>query len=97
MEATQGLVLKLGELHKLQNVHWNLEAFSKMPNLQLLMIHDVKLQHGPKHLPNNLRLLDWSGYPSKSLPSNFEPHGLVGLHLLDSKIEWLWKDKKVRL
>ena len=43
MEATQGLVLELDELHKLENAHWNLEAFSKMPNLQLLMIHDVKL------------------------------------------------------
>ena len=97
MEAVQGLVLQLGELHKLENAHWNLEAFPKMPNLQLLMIHDVKLQHGPKHLSNNLRFLDWSEYPSKSLPSNFQPVDLVELHLLYSKIERLWEGTKVRL
>ena len=87
----------MGELHKLETIHWNLEAFSKMPNLKLLIIHDVHLLHGPKNLPNGLRYLDWSRYPGKSLPSSFQSNELVGLHLLDSKIERLWKDKKVRL
>ncbi|KAF3946071.1 hypothetical protein CMV_027623 [Castanea mollissima] len=94
MEAIQGLVLQLGELHKLEKAHWNLEAFPKMPNLKLLIIHHVQLLHGPKHLSNNLRFLDWSEYPSKSLPSNFQPVELVELHLLYSKIEWLWKGTK---
>ena len=97
MEAIQGLVLQLGELHKSEKARWNLEAFPKMPNLKLLIIHDVQLLHGPKHLSNNLRFLDWSEYPSKSLPSNFQPVELVELHLLHSKIEWLWKGTKVRL
>ena len=90
MEVIQGLVLRLG-------AHWNLEAFPKMPNLKLLIIHHVQLLHGPEHLSNNLRFLDWSEYPSKSLPSNFQPVELVELCLLYSKIEWLWKGKKVRL
>ncbi|XP_075648911.1 disease resistance protein Roq1-like isoform X2 [Castanea sativa] len=94
MEAIQGLVLQLGELHKLEKAHWNLEAFPKMPNLKLLIIHHVQLLPGPKHLSNNLRFLDWSEYPSKSLPSNFQPVELVELHLLYSKIEWLWKGTK---
>ena len=68
-----------------------------MPNLKLLIIHGVQLLHGPKHLPNKLRLLDWSKYPSKSLPSDFQPIELVELHLLHSKIEQLWKGTKVRL
>ncbi|KAL4594474.1 hypothetical protein ACB092_12G023500 [Castanea dentata] len=94
MEAIQGLVLQLGELLELEKAHWNLEAFPKMPNLKLLIIHHVQLLHGPKHLSNNLRFLDWSEYPSKSLPSNFQPVELVELHLLYSKIEWLWKGTK---
>ncbi|XP_050254268.1 TMV resistance protein N-like [Quercus robur] len=94
MEAVQGLVLQFGELYNSEKAHWNLEAFPKMPNLKLLIIHDVQLLHGPKHLSNNLRFLDWSGYPSKSLPSNFQPVELVELHLLHSKIEWLWKGTK---
>ncbi|KAF3946135.1 hypothetical protein CMV_027564 [Castanea mollissima] len=92
MEAIEGLVL--GELLELEKAHWNLEAFPKMPNLKLLIIHHVQLLHGPKHLSNNLRFLDWSEYPSKSLPSNFQPVELVELHLLYSKIEWLWKGTK---
>ena len=97
MEAIQGLVLELGELHIFEMAHWNLEAFPKMPNLKLLIIHGVQLLHGPKNLPNKLRILDWSEYPSKSLPSDFQPDELVELHLLHSKIEQLWKGIKVRL
>ena len=97
MEAIQGLVLQLGELHKSEKAHWNLETFPKMPNLKLLIIHHVQLLHGPNHLSNNLRFLYWSEYPSKSLPSNFQPVQLVELHLLYSKIEWLWKGTKVGL
>ena len=68
-----------------------------MPNLKLLIIHGVQLLHGPNHLSNNLRLLDWAWYPSKSLPPDFQPNELVELHLLHSKIEQLWKGTKVRL
>ena len=97
MEAIQGIVLELGELHKLDKAHWNLEAFSKMLNLKLLIIPNVQLLHGPKHLSNNLRFLDWSRYPSKYFPSDFQSNELVELHLLHSKIEQLWKGTKVRL
>uniref|UniRef100_A0A2N9GGH9 NB-ARC domain-containing protein n=1 Tax=Fagus sylvatica TaxID=28930 RepID=A0A2N9GGH9_FAGSY len=41
----------------------------KMKSLKVLEIHNVNLLCGPKILPNSLRLLDWSCYPSKSLPS----------------------------
>ena len=70
MEAIQELVLELEELHIFEKGHWNLEAFSRMPNLKLLIIHGVQLLHGPKHLPNKLRLLDWSEFPSNYLPSD---------------------------
>uniref|UniRef100_A0A7N2MGR0 TIR domain-containing protein n=1 Tax=Quercus lobata TaxID=97700 RepID=A0A7N2MGR0_QUELO len=96
-EAIQGLVLELPCLPKFgefKKAHWNLEVFSKMSNLKLLIIHGVHLLHGPKHLSNSLRFLDWSLYPSKSLPSSFQPNDLVELHMCHSKIERLWEGIK---
>uniref|UniRef100_A0A2N9H5H0 TIR domain-containing protein n=1 Tax=Fagus sylvatica TaxID=28930 RepID=A0A2N9H5H0_FAGSY len=99
-KAIQGLVLDLpmvpgsSELKKSKEAHWNPEAFSKMANLKLLIIYGVHLLHGPKHLPNGLRFLDWSEYPLKSLPLSFQPDELVELHMWHSKIERLWKGTK---
>ena len=56
-------------MHEPKNVDWNPEAFSKMRNLKLLKICGVQLMHDLKHLPTSLRILDWRGYPSKSLTS----------------------------
>ena len=53
---------------ELKEANWNPESFSKMRNLKLLIIDNVHLLHDPKHLPDSLRVLIWSGYPSKSLP-----------------------------
>ncbi|GMY19118.1 TMV resistance protein N-like isoform X1 [Fagus crenata] len=75
---------------KREEVDWNTEAFSKMYNLKFLRIRNIFLQKGPEHLPNDLRILDWNGYPSESLPLSFQPVELVQLHLQCSKIERLW-------
>ncbi|XP_050291171.1 disease resistance protein RPV1-like [Quercus robur] len=87
-KAIQGIVLKLP---KPNETHWNPKAFSKMHHLELLIIHYVHLLHEPKHLSNGLRYLDWSEYPSTSLPSSFQPNVLVGLRMCYSNIERLWK------
>ncbi|KAL4633346.1 hypothetical protein ACB092_04G117100 [Castanea dentata] len=73
-EAIQGMALKLP---RLKEANWNPESFSKMRHLKLLRIDNVHLLHDPKHLPDSLRVLIWSGYSSKSLPSS--------LHLTVSK------------
>ena len=78
-------------------VHWHPEAFSKTPNLRLLIIHNVHLQHGLTHFPDELRIVEWNGYPLKSLPPNFEPKRLVELTMCHSNIELLWKGVKVTL
>uniref|UniRef100_A0A2N9HLU2 NB-ARC domain-containing protein n=1 Tax=Fagus sylvatica TaxID=28930 RepID=A0A2N9HLU2_FAGSY len=65
-EAIQGMVLKLREP---KEAYWRPESFSKLHHLKLLIIDSVHLSHDPKHLPNSLRIIDWSGYPSKSFPS----------------------------
>ncbi|KAF3958926.1 hypothetical protein CMV_016208 [Castanea mollissima] len=79
-KAIQGIVLnpesfkpfKLHEqkeaLHKQKVVYWNPESFLKVHDLKLLIIDNVHLLHEPKYLPNALRFLDWSEYPSKYFP-----------------------------
>ena len=86
------MVLKLPESKK---ADWNPESFSKMHHLKLLIIKNVQLVLELKHLPNSLRFLDWSGYPSKSLPLNFQSNDLIELHMCNSYIERLWKGAKV--
>ncbi|TQD70152.1 hypothetical protein C1H46_044314, partial [Malus baccata] len=86
-EAIEGIVLRLIEF---EEAHCNPEAFTKMCKLRLLDIHNVSLSKGPKHLPNALRVLKWSWYPSKCLPPIFQPDELTELSLRHSKIDHLW-------
>ncbi|KAL6123765.1 hypothetical protein ACLB2K_076283 [Fragaria x ananassa] len=86
-EAIEGIFLHLPEL---EEADWNLEAFSKMCKLKLLYIHNLRLSAGPKYLPNALRFLNWSCYPSKSLPPGFQPVELTELRLPCSNIHHLW-------
>ncbi|KAL4625120.1 hypothetical protein ACB092_05G001200 [Castanea dentata] len=90
-EAIQGIVLKLPES---KEAYWNPDSFSKMHHLKLLRICNVQLLHEIKHLPISLRFLEWSGYPSKSLPLNFQSSELVELYMCGSRIEQLWKGAK---
>ena len=90
-------MFELGELHKVVKAHWNLDAFSKFPNLKLHIIHGVQFLYGPKHLSNGLRYLDWSGYPSNFFASSFQSNELVKLCMCYSKIVRLWKGIKVTL
>nr|AEE43930.1 TIR-NBS-LRR resistance protein muRdr1F [Rosa multiflora] len=90
-EAIEGILLHLAEL---EEADWNLEAFSKMCKLKLLYIHNLRLSLGPIYLPNALRFLNWSWYPSKSLPPCFQPDKLTELSLVHSNIDHLWNGKK---
>ena len=83
------------ELPSTKDVDWDLEAFSKMTNLELLIIDSVYFKHGLKYLPNSLRFLDWRKFPSKSLPPSFESNRLVKLCMNCSYIERLWEGTKV--
>nr|XP_023895247.1 TMV resistance protein N-like [Quercus suber] len=76
----QGIVL---EMHEPKNVDWNPEAFSKMRNLKLLKICGVQLMRDLKHLPTSLRILDWRGYPSKSLTSSSQSKSFENLKFIE--------------
>ncbi|XP_028793756.1 disease resistance-like protein DSC1 [Neltuma alba] len=62
---------------KQEEVMWNGLAFEKMNNLRILIVRNTQLLTSPKYLPNSLRLLDWRGYPSMTLPLDFSPPKLV--------------------
>ncbi|XP_004307886.1 PREDICTED: TMV resistance protein N-like [Fragaria vesca subsp. vesca] len=90
-EAIEGILLYLDNL---EETDWNLETFSKMCKLKLLYIHNLRLSVGPKYLPNALRYLNWSRYPSKYLPPGFQPDELTELSLVFSNIDHLWNGIK---
>ncbi|KAG8479624.1 hypothetical protein CXB51_029415 [Gossypium anomalum] len=72
----------------------NVDAFSKMKKLRLLRVLCLSNCNDLKYLFNELRLLDWTGYPLTSLPSSFQPDNLVVLLLPYSRIKQLWKGHK---
>ena len=83
------------------------EAFSKMKILRFLKIgylepqqgHNrghVQLPQGLNYLSNELRIIDWHGYPLKSMPTNFQPIKLVEVRMQCSGIKKLWKGIMVR-
>ncbi|KAG6695735.1 disease resistance protein Roq1-like [Carya illinoinensis] len=78
--------IKLDLLGK-KDILLNPRAFTKMKRLRLLIIRNACFSDGPKSLPNELRFLDWAGYPSTSLPSNFHPQKLITLNMCHSKIK----------
>ena len=85
----------------------HVEAFSKMKNLRFLVIGNMKLpkdfNKGKVQLPKNLsylsdelRIIEWHGYPFKSMPTSFQPNKLFELRMHCSCIKHLWKGIMVR-
>ena len=83
------------------------EAFSKMKILRFLKIGyvhppqdriggPIQLPQGLSYLSNELRIIDWHGYPLKSMPTSFQLNKLVELRMRYSDIKQLWKGIMVR-
>ncbi|BAU02589.1 hypothetical protein VIGAN_11214200 [Vigna angularis var. angularis] len=62
---------------KEETLEWNANAFRRMKNLKILIIRNGKFSKGPNYFPESLRVLEWHGYPSNCLPSNFDSSKLV--------------------
>ena len=84
---------------ELEKADWNCEAFSKMINLKFLEVDNVIISSMsiPRILPNSLRIIKWSGYPSRFLPPGFQPNFLIALEMCNSKLVRLWDGRKVRV
>ncbi|GMI79711.1 hypothetical protein HRI_001640400 [Hibiscus trionum] len=77
------------ESNKMLNI--NVNAILKMKKLRLLKVLCLSYCDELKYLPNELRLLDWMGFPLRFLPPSFQPDNLVALLLTYSRIEQLWE------
>ena len=68
------------------------KAFQPMHNLRFLIVSagGVNLK-ALDYLPP-LKYLEWIRYPLTKLPSDFDTHDLVELHLEESELEQLWPD-----
>ncbi|PPD73418.1 hypothetical protein GOBAR_DD29653 [Gossypium barbadense] len=86
------LFMVIRESSKMLNL--SADTFSKMKNLRLLKVLCLSNCDYLKYLSNELRLLDWTGYPLRYLPSSFQPNNLVALLLPYSHIKQLWKGNK---
>ncbi|XP_068321698.1 TMV resistance protein N-like [Pyrus communis] len=89
--AIEGIGL---QLPKIEELHWNCEAFSNMSGLRFLEFDNLIISSSPKFLPCSLRIMNWSLYPSKSLPPSFHPRFLTELKMRDSKLVRLWDGKE---
>ncbi|KAL4317326.1 hypothetical protein AHAS_Ahas15G0373900 [Arachis hypogaea] len=73
----------------------NGKAFAKMKRLRILVINNALVTDEIQYLSDELRLIDWPGYPSSTLPPNFHPRRLVSLNMSHSHIKHLWKGAKI--
>ncbi|PRQ22432.1 putative toll-like receptor, P-loop containing nucleoside triphosphate hydrolase [Rosa chinensis] len=84
-EAIEGIVLNSSEPGVKVDV--NAKSFSMMNKLRYLIIKNGNLSNGLECLPNSLQILEWTGYPLKSLPSHFNPEKLLELNMCHSCIK----------
>ncbi|XP_031275390.1 TMV resistance protein N-like [Pistacia vera] len=87
-EAVEGIILDFPAYKELK---LNAKSFSRMNSLRLLKIKDASLCQSLQYLSDELRLLNWHGYPLRSLPSNFQHNKLFELNMCYSHIKQLWK------
>ncbi|XP_028752138.1 disease resistance protein RML1B-like [Neltuma alba] len=94
-KQVEGIKLNVSQI---RDLHLEAEVFERMPNIRLVKFYStsyrgsshVHLPEGLKFLPNQMRYLEWYGFPLKSLPSTFCPKKLVKLCMPDSHIQKLW-------
>ncbi|XP_071703969.1 disease resistance protein RUN1-like [Rutidosis leptorrhynchoides] len=102
-EAVEVLDLMLEK--SCQQVHIiNVKAFARMKKLRILKIYyqediaikdlNVKFSGSLEFLSNEIRLLDWKGFPFRLLPSSFYPENIVAIDLSYSNIKHLWTTPK---
>ncbi|KAB2006534.1 hypothetical protein ES319_D11G352000v1 [Gossypium barbadense] len=93
-EMIKGIIIdNKMELNKILNL--SVDTFLKMKKLRLLKVLCLSnCDDDLKYLSNDLRLLDWTGYPLRNLPSSFQPDNLVALLLPYSHIQQLWKGNR---
>ncbi|CAH8278098.1 unnamed protein product [Arabidopsis lyrata] len=86
------------ETSKIDQLCVHKSAFKGMRNLRFLKIgtdifgeeNRLDLPESFNYLPPTLKLLCWSEFPMRCMPSNFRPENLVKLKMPNSKLHKLW-------
>lgn len=71
------------------------DAFVRMHELRLLLLHYVKLAGCYKEFPKKLKWVYWRGFPLKSIPNDFPLESLVALEMRNSSLKQVWRGSKV--
>ncbi|KAB1227130.1 putative WRKY transcription factor 19 [Morella rubra] len=105
-DAVEGIVLNL-PIHIEERL--SVKAFSQMKKLRILKIGSINItknffdqlstvewdEDTLNSMPTKeLRLMNWSGFPFKYLPMDFNPDNLVELKMRGSSVKQLWKGNK---
>ncbi|XP_061357912.1 TMV resistance protein N-like [Gastrolobium bilobum] len=93
-DKVEAIVLEEKDVTEYSQMSAFAEGLSKMTGLTLLILNDMNFLGDLNFLSYHLQYLMWHGYPFTSLPSNFEPHGLVELNMRNSSIQRLWDGRK---
>uniref|UniRef100_A0A7N0V557 TIR domain-containing protein n=1 Tax=Kalanchoe fedtschenkoi TaxID=63787 RepID=A0A7N0V557_KALFE len=70
------------------------DAFTKMKNLDLLLLDNVQLDGGFEDFPKEIKWLLWQGCPLKEIPINFDFDELVVLDMQKSCLVHAWNGLK---
>ncbi|XP_027368582.1 uncharacterized protein LOC113874561 [Abrus precatorius] len=92
----EGIILDPLEKKEIE-IEWGGTAFENMNNLRILILRNARFSSAPNYLPNSLRLLEWNGYPSASLPPGFYPRNAVVLGLPYSQLKLDKREPFLRL
>ena len=93
------------DLSQTRVLHLHADTFKKMPKLRFLKFYtsghprssNVYSPTALESFSDELRHLEWSGYPLKSLPSTFCAEKLVELRMPRSQVSKLWDGAQVYL
>ncbi|KAL9370055.1 hypothetical protein Peur_041254 [Populus x canadensis] len=89
-ETVKSLILDQQLLNTENEVHLEAEAFTKMRNLKLLQLNNVKLSGGYVNFPKSLVWLCWHGFSLNCLPNDLFLKDLVVLDLCNSSLKQVW-------
>ncbi|XP_059668949.1 disease resistance protein RUN1-like [Cornus florida] len=95
-ETIRGIMLNMphDDDHLSEGLLVNVDIFAKMKRLKVLKLSGIRTCGRLTYLSNELSYLDWEGYPTTCLPSNFRPQKLVHLYLRDSRIKQILSHMK---
>ncbi|XP_057741277.1 putative disease resistance protein At4g11170 [Arachis stenosperma] len=96
-DSVEGIMLDLSQIKR--DLHLDADTFKRMPNIRFLKFYyswrlkksaSVYVSSTLESFPNELRYLDWSGCPVKSLPPTFCAEKLIELCMPCSQVTKLW-------